>query len=97
MTDKQLIDITKQFTKGLTGGVIKQKCFIISSPLQSYLQFCGIETELIKGWVRFPDADYGHYWLKLKDGRILDPTAGQFDESELPKIYLGELPKHYTT
>ena len=41
---------------------------------------------------------FNHYWLKLPDGRILDPTASQFktpEGEEMPKMYLGEKPKWY--
>lgn len=95
MTDKELLKIAKGFTRGLTKGDINQKCFVISWPLASYLRVMGVDCELIQGEVDEPNTDWGHYWIKLKDGRILDPTAGQFKELKMSKIYLGVLPKEY--
>ena len=50
ITDKELIKITTQFTKGILG---KRKsegmCFAVCAPLQGYLSICKIETELIEG------------------------------------------------
>jgi hypothetical protein len=63
-------------------------CFAVSAALQGYLSSCGVETELV-------EADFGHtnhFWLRLPDGRILDPTADQFG---LSPVYLGKLPTKY--
>jgi len=53
----------------------------------------GYETTLIEG-------DFGltnHYWLRLTDGRIVDPTADQFSRPDrrMPKIYIGPKPEWY--
>lgn len=68
-------------------------CFVVCSPLAGYLSVCGIKTELEK--VNFPHAN--HCWLRLPDGRIIDPTADQFscDEQTLPKVYIGPVPELY--
>ena len=95
MTDKELIKITTEFTKGLTKGDIDRKCFAISAPLSGYLSFLEIENELIECEVRTPTELWGHYCIELPDGRILDPTAGQFVGLNLPKVYLGKLPTNY--
>jgi hypothetical protein len=99
MTDKELIKITGQFTKGLLG---KRKsngmCFAVSAPLQGYLSACGLETELIEGEIKIGKDIHNHCWLKLPDGRILDPTANQFktpDGKDMPITYLGKKPKWY--
>ena len=95
MKDKELIKATREFTKGLTKGEIDQKCFAISAPLSGYLSFLGVENELIECEVETPTELWGHYCIELPDGRILDPTAGQFVGLNLPKIYLGVLPECY--
>lgn len=95
MTDKQLLKLTKGFTKGVTNGNIKKQCYVVSAPLQAYLLMCKLETELIKVDVHLKNEIWEHYCIKLKDGRILDPTAGQFTELNLPSIYLGEMPTNY--
>ena len=40
----------------------------------------------VEGW--------DHCWLRLADGRIIDPTADQFGNG-MPKVYIGTLPAGY--
>jgi hypothetical protein len=87
MTDPKLIEFTMEFRKGIMGRRKSSRamCFMIAAPLQGYLSFLGIETELVEGEVN----QTNHYWLELPDGRVLDPTADQFDLG-LPPVYLGK-------
>lgn len=94
MTDKQLIKKTALFTKGMNMG-IDRMCYAISAPLHGYLTFIGVECSLIECEVTTPTELWGHYCIELKDGRILDATAGQFKGLNLPNIYLGQLPTSY--
>ncbi len=71
-------------------------CYAVCAPLQSYLSLCGYETSLVHGTVDLPDYDADHVWLELADGRIIDPTADQFKELNLPPVYIGPLPTCYT-
>lgn len=100
MLDKELHKIVAGFTKGLLGNwTTESKCFMVSYPLQGYLSFLGIECELVKGEVNTPKAWWGHFWVKLKDGRIIDPTIEQFNYPEdkpFKGVYIGELPSWYT-
>lgn len=100
MGDKELIKITTEFKKGLLGKrESKAMCFMICLPLQGYLSSCGIETELIEGKFETDIGTWNHFWLQLADGRILDPTADQFNSqiinTQMPKVYIGEKPKWY--
>lgn len=89
MTDKELKRIAAQFRDGiLEGKSSAAMCFAICAPLQSFLSCGGFETELIEA--DFEDTN--HFWLRLPDGRILDPTADQFG---LSPVYLGRLPTTY--
>jgi len=99
MTDTEIKKIASGFTKGLLG---KRKsnsmCLAVTAPLQGYLSFCGLETELIEGEIKVGKITWNHFWLKLPDGRILDPTANQFktpDGKDMPKLYLGKKPDWY--
>lgn len=80
------------FRHGLLGGKSsRDMCFAVCAPLQGLLGLHGVETKLVEG-------EFGHYWLELPDGQILDPTADQFVRpggSKMPPVYLGELPKWY--
>jgi len=67
-------------------------CFAVCAPLQALLSLHGIETELVEVWFRREYGEHNHFWLKLPDDRILDPTADQFG---LPAIYLGKMPQSY--
>jgi hypothetical protein len=100
MTDKELIKITGQFTKGVLGKrTSKDMCFAVCAPLQSYLSLlCETPSDLIEGEIKVGKQLHSHYWLRLLDGRILDPTANQFktpDGKDMPMVYLGKKPTWY--
>lgn len=89
MTDDELIDFAAGFREGiLDGKPSEMMCFAVCVPLEGLLRFHGIEVELVEG-----DSDEcNHFWLRLADGRVLDPTADQFNEDRaepLPPVYLG--------
>jgi hypothetical protein len=65
-------------------------CFAVCAPLQPLLYLAGVESELVE--VSF--AEVNHCFLRLSDGRILDPTADQFG---LEPVYLGAMPLKYET
>ncbi len=91
MTDKKLVKFASEFRKGMLGGEPSDMmCFAICSPLSTLLQMHGVECEVV-------EVDLGHcnhVWLRLSDGRALDPTADQFNrlfpDLDLPPVYLGE-------
>lgn len=90
MTAKALRYFVTEFRKGiLDGGPSMLMCYVVCWPLQALLSVEGVETDLVKGTV----GDQEHYWLKLPDGRIIDPTADQFPN--LPSVYIGKQPTNY--
>lgn len=100
LTDKQLLKICSQFRTGVLGsrGKSHNKCYMVTAPLHAYLKFLKIECELVEGFVTIGEAITNHFWLLLPDGRIIDPTADQFNEvrqKDMPKVYLGEKPDWY--
>lgn len=91
MNDKELILVADGFRKGvLEGRKSNNWCYAISAPLAIYLEFCGYPCELVCGYI----GDTEHYWIALSDGRILDPTADQFNDS-MPRVYIGIKPLNY--
>jgi hypothetical protein len=89
----------REIVTGFRGGVIGKRssdrmCLAVCAPLQGLLSAFGYETELVEG-----DFEHtNHYWLRLPDGRIIDPTADQFTTptgARMPKVYIGELPEWY--
>jgi hypothetical protein len=89
MTDREIIKIVKEFTKGVLGKRgTTDMCYAVCLPLQAYLAFGGIECSLTEGEVN----EYHHFWITMKDGRIIDPTADQFG---FENIYLKPQPPHY--
>lgn len=101
-------EATKNLHRLATGfrhGVLNRKksvghCWTISSPLTSLLRMLGHECELIEGSVSIRGAGEHHFWIALSDGRILDPTADQFNHlsglnKQMPRVYIGPLPKWY--
>jgi hypothetical protein len=89
VSDKRIVKIARDFREGiLDGGSPHLMCFAVSAPLAGLLRFYGVPADVVKsdlGWIE-------HYWIRLSDGRALDPTADQFN-GELgtwPPVYLGE-------
>lgn len=63
-------------------------CFAVCGPLHGLLALYGVEATIEDGEF----GDWNHFWLRLPDGRVLDPTADQFNdqlEHPLPPVYLG--------
>lgn len=97
MTEKELHEFVSEFRAGiLPGGDSYSMCFAVCAPLQALLSFHGVETELIEGDFG-DDSEWWHHWLKLSDGRIIDPTADQFSTHDrvMPEVYIGPLPEWY--
>lgn len=94
MTDDDLVAFAWDFRVGLMGekGSPEGMCFAVSAPLASLLCVSGVEAELVASdHSDNPDSVwYEHYWIKLADGRVLDPTFDQFCSEEPVPIYLGK-------
>lgn len=91
MTDAELIEVAAEFRAGIVGdGSSAWKCAMVCWPLAGYLAFLGIECECIESDL----GDCNHIWIRLADGRALDPTADQFNvlfpDLGMPAVYLGE-------
>lgn len=98
MSDKEIKKISEGFTKGALGSRDSlNMCWVVCLPLQGYLSFCGCETKVIEGNIEINNENYHHYWLQMQDGRIIDPTANQFNELgvKMPKVYFGNKPDNY--
>lgn len=96
MTDAELLEVSTEFRDGILGprGHPLRMCFAVCAPLRGYLKAMhGFKTELVEGWIKKGKRDCNHYWLKLPDGRVLDPTASQFNDvfkRQMPTVYLGK-------
>ncbi len=88
--DDILLEVARSFREGIVrDGCSVGYCFMVCAPLEGYLHFVGIDAKLVRGVVCGDDWEVEHCWLQLIDGRVLDPTADQFDNFELPEVYLG--------
>ena len=89
MSDDEL----KQFATDFRGGILdgrssEMTCFMVCAPLAGLLQMRGVTVAVEEGDLGFCN----HFWLRLQDGRVLDPTADQFNalfSLALPPVYLG--------
>ena len=88
-SDEWLIWFATEFREGILDGTPSNRmCAAVCWPLSGLLRMHGIENEAI-------ETDLGqcnHIWLRLADGRALDPTADQFNDisiDKLPPVYLG--------
>ena len=93
--DRELLRIARAARERITlGGPSSGYCAVVCVPLATYLTRRGLAAEDIHGAV----GEWQHSWIALCDGRILDPTADQFNRnsaSRMPPIYLGVRPTHY--
>jgi hypothetical protein len=87
MTD--LLTYAREYREAvLRGDSSERMCAALSAPLHAAFQILGIPTQLV-------ETDLGecvHIFLQLADGRVLDPTADQFNwcsRQKLPGVYLG--------
>jgi len=103
MTEKEIIKTATSFRKGILGKRSPLKmCYAICAPLSSFLRLCGCENELTEGEIKLNSHNkgivIGHYWLTLPNGKIIDPTASQFNgmgNEDMPIVYFGKKPKWY--
>jgi hypothetical protein len=91
----ELEKIVRGFRRGLLDGEQPaMMCFAVCAPLQTLLAMYGYKSELIEG-------DFGevnHFWQRLADGTIIDPTASQFRKptgGKMPAVYIGPKPEWY--
>lgn len=93
--DSELIRIARSARERITlGGQSSGYCAVVCVPLAAYLTRRGLPADDVRGAV----GEWQHSWIALGDGRILDPTADQFNRhsvSRMPPIYLGARPAHY--
>lgn len=89
ISDKRLIKIAAEFRKGMIGDKPSSgTCFMICAPLVSLLKMYGVDGDLVESDL----GEWNHVWIRLADGRALDPTADQFNSygfEQMPPIYLG--------
>lgn len=97
MTDAELIEYASDFRAGILDGEMPTlRCFMVCAPLATLLNMDGVACELVEsdlGWAN-------HFWLRLADGRALDPTADQFNYLDsatppFPPVYLGAPTKYH--
>jgi hypothetical protein len=96
MTDKKLVRFAAEFRSGLLSGRPPDgMCAAVCFPLATLLQVTlgvNVWCEEIIFSEGGPLGVSNHVFLRLGDGRVLDPTADQFG---LDPVYLGPLPALY--
>lgn len=97
LTNKQLIKIATGFRKGiLLGEPSNLRCAMVCWPLAGLLKAAyGFECEPVESDL----GEMNHVWLRLPDGRALDPTLDQFNvlfNEHWPEVYLGPPTKYHT-
>lgn len=90
-----IVKLAAEFRQGLLGKRDSTgMCAIICWPLAGLLNAQGIpcachEIELVSD----DGAATNHVWIRLSDGRYLDPTADQFGHKK--PVYLGKRPPRF--
>lgn len=101
ITDKDLQIFVSEFITGLlnkAGCTHAGNCLTVSEVLQGYLSLFDIETDLMNAKVKQVGTEVNHYYLQMKDGRIIDATASQFKTptgATTPRVYIGNVPQWY--
>ena len=94
MGDDEIIEFCKSFRDGiLEGRNSAMCCAMVCWPLQALLSIYGVETTAMTTPRVICDfGETNHMWLRLPDGRALDPTADQFSNKRrtYPPVYLGK-------
>ena len=90
MDDNELIEFATEFRAGILGDRQSDwMCAAISWPLSTLLGMSGVKCETVESDL----GECNHVWIKLADGRALDPTADQFNKwfphKNYPPVYLG--------
>lgn len=89
MTDDELTAFATEFRDEILGGRDSRlMCAAVSWPLAGILSMYGVEARARESHL----GDCNHVWLELPDGRVLDPTADQFNDQlpvPMPPVYLG--------
>lgn len=103
MADDELKEIVSVFVKGL---LKKAKvthagnCLLVSQILQSYLMLLlNIKTKVTRKKVLQGSKRVNHYYLTMRNGKIIDATASQFIDvcgERMPKVIVGDKPHLYT-
>lgn len=97
MTDQDLVEFAYEFRKGVLGGrPSKWMCAAVCWPLSTLLNMNGVECESVESDL----GEMSHIWIRLADGRALDPTADQFNHlfsDNMPPVYLGPPTKYHPT
>lgn len=91
--DAELIQFVQDFREGFLGHRSSDfHCAMICEPLAGLLNHDGVACRTrMTDHVRTSFGSIDHVWIELADGRVLDPTADQFNDMGLnmPKVYLG--------
>jgi hypothetical protein len=84
-----------EFRKGLLGSRDSMgMCAVVCWPLAGFLSSLGIDCKCEE--IDLISVDGGitnHVWIRLSDGRYLDPTADQFGFNK--PVYLGKRPPKF--
>lgn len=91
MRDEDLVRVAMEFRQGMLGDhPSAMACAMVSWPLAGLLHsLYSLDCECV-------ESDLGHcnhVWIRLADGRALDPTADQFNhfsDCDFPPVYLGQ-------
>lgn len=90
MTDEEILFVARDFREGVLAGRDSYgMCAMVCLPLAGLLNYYGVAAEVIASALHHNEDFSNHLWIRLPDGRVLDPTADQFEGLNLPPVYLG--------
>lgn len=93
MQDAELVAFAQDFRDGILDGTPSDvACAMICEPLVTLLNMRGVKCRAFTTTtIRVTYGSCNHVWIGLGDGRVLDPSADQFNDQGLnmPEVYLG--------
>jgi hypothetical protein len=97
--DDDLIEFVTEFRAGiLDGRPSNMRCAMVCWPLATLLCMVGVECQTVESDLESDLGEMNHFWLRLADGRALDPTIDQFNNlfnENWPPVYLGPPTKYH--
>lgn len=98
LTDAELLGVATSYRKSLLGDASGEGCcMLVSAPLANMLMSTyGVACEVAISDLTALDMPFtDHAWIRLADGRALDPTYSQFPGGDGTLVYLGEPTKFH--
>jgi len=95
--DAKLLRFTEAIRRGfldMMDCTSESMCVVLCVPLVELMDMIGLSVEVRMSFVDVGNGErWNHFWIRLPDGRALDPNADQFNAAlgaKFPTVYLDQ-------